>query len=45
VIAAVCLILLMLAISVVRTNWDKVAAALGEMGWGFGPKPGSAEGD
>ncbi len=45
VVAAVCLILLMLAISVVRTNWDKVQTALGEMGWGFGPKPDSAAGD
>ena len=44
-IAAVCLILSMLAISAVRTNWGKVSAALGEMGWGYGPKPGGAEGD
>jgi hypothetical protein len=44
-IAAVCLILVMLAISVVRSNWEKVAAALGDMGWGFGPKPGAAAGD
>src|SRR5208283_3790541 len=32
-VAAAVLILVMLAISVVRTNWDKVVIALGEMGW------------
>jgi hypothetical protein len=45
VIAAVCLILLMLALSLIRSNWSKVAAALSEMGWGYGPKPDSAAGD
>jgi hypothetical protein len=44
-IAAALLIAVMLGISVVRTNWDKVKIALGEMGWGYGPKPGGAEGD
>ena len=45
VVSAVCLILLMLTLSLIRSNWNKVAAALSEMGWGYGPKPDSAAGD
>ena len=44
-IAAVCAILLMLSISTIRTNRQRLAAALSEMDWWFSPKPDRAEGD
>jgi hypothetical protein len=44
-IAAVCVILLMLLISTIKTNRRRLAAALGEMNWWFAPKPNRAEGD
>ncbi len=45
VMAAVCLILLMLALSAVKTNRDRLRVMLAEMGWWFSPKPGRAAGD
>lgn len=39
VIAAVTVILLMLCLSLIRTNWVKVKAWLADMGWRFAPKP------
>jgi uncharacterized membrane protein len=45
VLAAVIVILLMLALSLIRTNWTKVKATLGDMGWHFGPKPDPVAGD
>jgi len=42
VIAAVTVILLMLGLSLIRTNWDRVKAALSDMGWRFAPKPAPA---
>ena len=44
-IAALAVILLMLAISTAKTYRHRIAAALGEMGWNFGPKPDRASGD
>jgi len=44
-IAAVLVILLMLAISVMKTRWAEVRAALQAMGWWSGAKPGSSTGD
>jgi hypothetical protein len=45
VVASVLMILLMLAISLIRTNWDRVRAFLAEMGWRYSPKTGGAAGD
>jgi uncharacterized membrane protein len=46
VVAAVFMILLMLTISLIRTNWDRVSLSLAEMGWTwFGPKPDRVPGD
>ncbi len=45
VAAAVTVILLMLALSLIRTNWEKVKATLNDMGWRFGPKPDPVAGD
>jgi hypothetical protein len=39
IIAAITVILLMLALSLIRTNWDKVKSRLADMGWRFAPKP------
>jgi hypothetical protein len=44
-IAAVCVILLMLLVSTIKTNRQRLAAALSEMNWWYWPKPGGAEGD
>jgi hypothetical protein len=38
-------ILLMLALSVLRTNWDKVSGALRDLGWGWTPQPERVPGD
>jgi len=35
----------MLAISTMQTHREKWKAWLSELGWSFGPKPGSASGD
>jgi hypothetical protein len=43
--AAVALILLMLLLSLGRTNFDRIKTAVAEMRWNFSPKPGGAEGD
>ena len=45
VIAAVAVILLMLALSTVRTNWGRISAALAEMGWWYGRKAERVPGD
>jgi uncharacterized membrane protein len=45
VAAAAAMILLMLAISTIKTYRDQVRAALAEMGWWFAPKTDSAAGD
>ncbi|HEY2012708.1 MAG TPA: heparan-alpha-glucosaminide N-acetyltransferase domain-containing protein [Bryobacteraceae bacterium] len=45
VMSAVCLILLMLALSTAKTYRGRLKVALSEMGWWFGPKPGRAAGD
>jgi hypothetical protein len=45
VFAAVVVILLMLAISTVKTHHDKWQAVLANLGWGAAPRPGSAAGD
>ena len=44
-VAAVGVILLMLAISVIRTNWQTVSAALSDAGWWYSPKPDRVPGD
>jgi fucose 4-O-acetylase-like acetyltransferase len=44
-VAAVAVILLMLAISTIRTNWRTVSAALADMGWWYGAKPDRVPGD
>jgi uncharacterized membrane protein len=44
-LTALCVILLMVAISAIRTNRDRVAMALAEMGWWFTPKPERVPGD
>lgn len=44
-IAAVAVILLMLAISTVKTKRHRLAAALSGLGWAFGPKPERVPGD
>jgi len=43
-VAAVAVILLMLAISALRTNWARVRAALAELGW-YAPTPERVPGD
>jgi hypothetical protein len=47
VIAAVTVILLMLGLSLLRTNWEKVKAMLGDLGWRVSPKanPDAVAGD
>jgi uncharacterized membrane protein len=44
-IAAAIIIPLMLLISTIQTHRDKWREVLAELGWSFGPKPGSAAGD
>jgi len=44
-VAAVAVILLMLGISALRTNWARVRASLAEMGWGYAPAPQRVPGD
>ncbi len=44
-IAAVAVILLMLAISTVKTKRHRLAAAFSSLGWAFGPKPERVPGD
>jgi hypothetical protein len=44
-VAAVAVILLMLAISVIRTRWDRVRAFLSDLGWWYSPKPDRVPGD
>ena len=43
--AAVAIVLLMLAISVIKTRWDQVRTALSGLGWWYGPKPDRVPGD
>jgi hypothetical protein len=38
-------ILLMLALSMLRTNWDKIPGALRDLGWGWAPQPERVPGD
>jgi hypothetical protein len=45
VLAAVLMILLMLAISTMKTHRDKWQTALANLGWSEGPRPDSAAGD
>ena len=45
VVAAVVVILLMLALSVIRTRWDRVRAMLADMGWSLGPTAERVPGD
>ena len=45
VIAAVIVILLMLAISTMKTHREKWQAVLANLGWNFAPRPDSAAGD
>ncbi|SPE33005.1 conserved membrane hypothetical protein [Candidatus Sulfopaludibacter sp. SbA3] len=45
ILAAVIVILLMLALSLIKTNWGKVKAALSDMGWRLGPKADPVAGD
>jgi fucose 4-O-acetylase-like acetyltransferase len=44
-IAAIAVILLMLGVSVVRSNWAQVRAVLAEWGWWYGAKPDRVPGD
>ena len=44
-VAAVAMILLMLAISTIKTHRDKWRAVLEDLGWSFGPRPDRASGD
>jgi hypothetical protein len=44
-VAAVWVILLMLAISLIKTNRERLKVMLQEMGWEFGPRVGRASGD
>jgi hypothetical protein len=44
-VAALGVILLMLAISTLRTNWVRVRAAMAEMGWWYAPTPERVPGD
>ena len=43
--AAAGVILLMLALSALRTNWDKFTGALRDLGWGWTPQPERVPGD
>ena len=43
--AAAIVILLMLALSLIRTNWPKIKAGLNDLGWRFSPKPNPVAGD
>ena len=45
VVAAISVILLMLAISVIKSNRDRIRTMLSDMGWSIGPKPGRVPGD
>jgi hypothetical protein len=45
VVTSVFVILAMLALSYVRTNYDRLKTTLGEMGWWYNARPGGAEGD
>ena len=45
IVTAVIVILLMLALSLVRTNWEKIKATLADWGWRPGPKPNAVAGD
>ena len=44
-VAAVAVILVMLGISALRTNWAAVRAALAETGWWYAPTPERVPGD
>ena len=44
-VAALYVILLMLAISTLKTYRHRVRALLAEIGWSFGPKPDRVPGD
>jgi len=44
-LAAVAVVLLMLAISILRTNWTRVREALAETGWWYAPAPERVPGD
>jgi uncharacterized membrane protein len=43
--AAACLIVIMLALSAIKTNRDRLKMALAGVGWWFSPRPGRAAGD
>jgi hypothetical protein len=45
ILAALCVILLMLAISTLKTYRQQVRAYLADISWRFSPKPGQASGD
>ena len=45
IIAAICIILLMLALATIKTYRNQVRTYLAEMGWWFTPKTGQASGD
>jgi uncharacterized membrane protein len=45
VAAAVIVILLMLGLSLIRTNWEKIKPRLTYVGWRFSPKPNPVSGD
>jgi hypothetical protein len=45
VLAALCVILLMLTLSTAKTNRARIAAALPDIGWWFAPKPERVSGD
>ena len=42
---AIAVILLMLGISALRTNWTRVREALADLGWWYAPTPGRVAGD
>ncbi len=44
-LAAVIVILLMLGLSLIRTNWERIKGALGEPVWRLTPKPNPVSGD
>jgi len=45
IVTAVGVIALMLALSMLRTNWHRVSAVLADMGWWYGAKPDRVPGD
>jgi len=45
VVAAICVILLMVGLSTLKTYRHRVGLMLAEMGWSFGPKPDRVPGD